>query len=318
MPYTHKKRLPICGSGLFDEGIDSLTSEQLHQRLHLEKRLFMTTLRMRRIEHEHTFASMAIRIQCYYRRHLVSKHWERIQTSCLVRKELRALARGKHHRRLVTTLKRYNTRQKFVMHRCAEAIQISYRLHLEALWQKREKSRMDSLLNVMATKIQCLRRKSIARHRTASLVLEKYFNKQMRIGDLGAFQLSILYRTTAAGINVAASMIQRTFRKRIKLRSEQLQRQNTAIYYLRNKSAKCIQAVFRGRRVRKHFARLGASITKLQSLARRFLAARMVKRLKGERIRYLEMRVQCATKIQKVVRCVALSAERMQSSNKSV
>lgn len=294
--------------GLYAEGVEVMTKAQLQERLLLERRVFMTQLRSKRIEHSRRYTSAAVKIQSFLRMHLVRKHWERLRATCETRKVIRELVRGKHHKSLVASRSRFVFRRRCRENRSAELIQQRFRRYLQTARDMRERQMSGQQLSRLATKLQSLQRGSKARHRAASIVYERYFAHHTRIKDMGPFQLSVIYRTTAHGLNVAAAMIQRMVRRRAKERSEELQRVQTMIYLSRQRNATRIQATYRGYRVRKYFATLDASITKLQCLVRRFLAGRTAARVRVERIEFLRRQRSSAVKIQKIVRWAAIKS----------
>ena len=304
-PSTRPVRLG-SDAGVFAEGVDSLTKAQLQERLMLEKRLFMTKMSIRRIEHARRYATAAMKIQSFYRGYLVRKHWNEISEACRTRKVIRQLIRGKHHKSLVVSQSRFSYRLKCKENHSAECIQKHFRRFLQVVRDRKDRVSTHQL-DLMATRIQSLRRRSKARHRTTSIVYERYFAHHTRIRDMGPFQLSVIYRTTTQGLNVAAAVIQRVVRRRARERSEELQRVQAMIYFARQRNACRIQAVFRGYRVRKHFIALGASVTRLQCLVRCFLARTKVARVRGERLELLRRQRDCAIRLQKVIRSAYLT-----------
>lgn len=174
-------------TGLYEEGVKFMNPDQLHARLKLERMTFMAGLSVKRQQQHNSFHIFAVKIQRNFRRHLVQKHWSSTRQSCLVRKQVRQLVQGKHHKAILVSWSKFIRKEKYWRKHAAERIQKAYRLYRKALIKREELALMEAHMNKMATKIQCLRRKSVAKHRTASLVLDKYFKRHTTIAKMGMY-----------------------------------------------------------------------------------------------------------------------------------
>lgn len=293
----------IPPSGLFDEGVSNLTRQELHARLTLERNIFMTKLKVRRMEHQISRNSSALKIQACVRRHLVRCRWNEIRENCLARQHLRELIRGQHHPLIVTTQKRHLRREKAKRQTSAVIVQCAFRrLVTRLMLENQLKAKVDETHNRMALRIQKARRRSQARQFTASIVLDKYMNKLSAIKNLGAFGVGLIYRTATAGVNVACTVIQRAFRRRKKRCTEERLLENKRIFNLRNRSAMCLQSLFRGYKVRRQMAKLAHYVIRLQTRVRLFTARCRVLRMRANREERIKLEEACALRIQKVFR----------------
>jgi hypothetical protein len=235
-----KMKKMVEPAGLYEEGVENMNKIQLHERLVREHQVFMDSLSLKRIEHSRRTKIYAVKIQAAYRRHLVIKNLSEILESCRVRKHLRQLLIGKCQKKIVISRKRYNNKQKFNRYVMACKIQMFYKKYRESLTNPTLVSPLSFLMKKLATRTQSKRKKSLAKTRTTSMVVDRYFSKHTMIKTMGAFQMGIIYRTSTEGINIAASIIQRMFRVRMARYTAEVHKARTIMYQLRNKSARAV------------------------------------------------------------------------------
>ena len=183
-PILHKGRRIVPPSPIYGEGAEFMPSDILHERMLRERQEFMTRLFQKRADYCQKTHSGVVKIQSAFRRYMALQQLSSRKEAVLIRRNLCALLQNKHHRDVVTSRRRFLNKIKFRRHRAAMVIQQALRIRKDSPFLRDESTRMQSLLSNMATRIQCLRRRSVAKQRLSSMAMDKYFGKKMQLTRL--------------------------------------------------------------------------------------------------------------------------------------